>query len=63
MIYKYFLKKVVGPIFVKISQGDVRGLWSYIKKAALGLVIGLVIMVTVLVTGFIFFIQFIISLF
>ncbi len=63
MIHKYLFKKVAQTVITKIVQGDTRGLWSYVKKAALGVAIGAVIVVVLFIVGFIFLIQFLISLF
>lgn len=63
MIRKFLFAKIAQTVFTKLSQGDSRGLLSYIKKAALGVAVGAVIVVVLFVVGFIFLIQFLISVF
>lgn len=63
VIHKYLFTKVAHSIITKIAQGDSRGLWLYIKKAAFGIVVGIVILIIFLIIALIFLIQIIFSTF
>ena len=63
MIHKYLFKKFAHNLVTKIAQGDRRGFWAYIKKTAIGLVIGGIIVIVALIVGFIFLVYFLISAF
>lgn len=61
MIRKYIFMKIVETVIKKISQGDGRGLLSYVKKTALGVAVVAFILSILLIVGFIFLIYILIS--